>query len=67
MSRFSSFCKQFWADEEGASASEYAILVAVVVGVVYLALKQGFNLNAIFTTVTNKVTNCVNSTSNTGC
>lgn len=67
MNRFISFCKKFWADEEGASASEYAILVAVVVGVVYIAVKSNFNLNSIFGSVTNKVNGCVTSNSTTGC
>lgn len=46
-------------DEEAASASEYAILVALIAAAVFAAVKL-FNLNTIFGTVSNKVINCVN-------
>ena len=49
-------------EEEGAAASEYAILVAVVAVVVFAAVKV-FNLNGIFTAVNTKVTGCVNAAS----
>jgi len=53
--------KRFVREEEGASASEYAILVAVIVVVVYLAVSQ-FDLNGIFNSAANKVKDCVNGT-----
>lgn len=61
MRRLPQFVTGFLADEEGASASEYAILVAVVVVVVYAALRL-FKLDDIFNTVHQRVTNCVNAT-----
>jgi Flp pilus assembly pilin Flp len=51
----------FVRDESGAAASEYAILVAVIVVAVYAAVKL-FNLNTIFGDVNNKVQNCVSGT-----
>ena len=51
----------FAREEDGAAASEYAILVAIICVVVYAAVKV-FNLNNIFGTVGNKVVNCVNGT-----
>ncbi|MFO1200625.1 MAG: Flp family type IVb pilin [Burkholderiaceae bacterium] len=64
MSGLTQWIKDFTADEEGASASEYAILVAVVVVVVYAAVRL-FDLGNIFTTVSTKVKNCVNATGST--
>lgn len=46
-------------EEEGASASEYAVLVAVIIVAVAAAV-SAFNLSGIFGTVSNKVINCVN-------
>lgn len=64
MERVSSFVERFVHEEDGASASEYAVLVAVIVVAVFLAVKA-FNLSDIFTTVSNKVKGCVNATGNT--
>ena len=61
MEKLSSIAKRFVHEEDGASASEYAILVAVIVGVVYVAVKL-FDLEGIFQTVGNKVKTCVNAT-----
>lgn len=47
-------------DEEGASAAEYAVLVAVVVGVVLIGVRS-YNLTGIFTAVNAKVVGCVNA------
>jgi len=58
------FVGSFLGDEEGASASEYAILVAVVVVVVYAAVRI-FDLGGIYNTVVGRVTNCVNGTGST--
>ena len=46
-------------EEEGAAASEYAVLVALIVVAVAAAVAL-FNLGGIFTTVSEKVINCVN-------
>jgi Flp pilus assembly pilin Flp len=48
-------------EEDGASASEYAVLVALVVVAVAAAV-SAFNLEDIYETVSGKVINCVNST-----
>lgn len=48
-------------EEDGAAASEYAILVAVIVVAVYAAVRL-FNIGGIFTTVNAKVNNCVTAT-----
>ena len=54
------FAVRFAAEEDGAVASEYAILVALIAVAVYAAVKL-FNLNTIFSTVGNKVQQCVGS------
>ena len=59
MEKISSFVGRLVHEEDGASASEYAVLVAVIVVAVFAAVKV-FNLNTIFGTVGNKVQNCVN-------
>lgn len=46
-------------EEDGAAASEYAVLVALIVVAVAAAVAL-FNLGGIFTTVSNKVIACVN-------
>jgi len=46
-------------EEDGAAASEYAVLVALIVVAVAAAVKL-FDLNNIYTTVANKVISCVN-------
>lgn len=48
----------FIQEEDGASASEYAVLVALVVVAVAAAVKL-FNLGGIYTTVSTKVQSCV--------
>ena len=50
----------FLLDEEGASASEYAILVAVLAAIIFLAVKQ-FDINGIFSSAGNKVKGCVSA------
>ena len=47
-------------EEDGAAASEYAILVAVVAVAVFAAVKL-FDLGTIFGTVNSKVSGCVNA------
>jgi len=61
MEKLGRYIGSFARDEEGAAASEYAILVAIICVVVYAAVKV-FNLNNIFNTVGQKVVNCVNGT-----
>jgi Flp pilus assembly pilin Flp len=46
--------KKFLRDEDGAAAVEYAILVAVIGGVVVAAL-AAFDLDGIYTSVSTKV------------
>ena len=55
------FFKRLCISEEGAAASEYAILVAVVAVAVYAAIRV-FDINAVFTTVDGKVSTCVAAT-----
>ena len=52
--------KRFARDEEGASASEYAILVAVLAAIIFIAVKQ-FDLNGIFSSAGNKVKGCISA------
>lgn len=58
MSTMKNLAVRFMREEDGAAASEYAILVAVIVVAVYAAVKL-FNINTIFSTVNDKVNNCV--------
>jgi Flp pilus assembly pilin Flp len=46
--------KKFLADEDGASAVEYAVLVALIAAAVFTAVKV-FDFNLIFTSASNKV------------
>lgn len=64
MKKLNDLVTRFVCEEDGAAASEYAVLVAVIVVAVYAAVKV-FNLSGIFTTVSGKVTNCVNGTGTT--
>jgi pilus assembly protein Flp/PilA len=60
MSNFISAIKTFAADENGVTAIEYG-LIAALIGVVIVAAATdvGKNLNNIFTTVKEKLTNAV--------
>ncbi len=51
-------------EEDGAAAAEYAILVAFVAGAVAAAV-HFFDLNGIFTSVSDKVTAWVDNAPNT--
>lgn len=55
---------RFAQEEDGAAASEYAVLVALIVVAVAAAVAL-FDLGDIFTTVSNKVKACVNTTTGT--
>ncbi len=57
------FIASYIRDEDGASAAEYAVLVAVVVGVVYIGVRS-YNLTGIFNSVNAKVNNCITATGN---
>lgn len=46
-------------DEDGAAASEYAVLVALIVVAVAAAVAL-FDLDTVFQTVSDKVVQCVN-------
>lgn len=59
MEKIKQFLIRFGKDEDGAAASEYAVLVAIIVVAVYAAVKL-FDINGIFTTVNTKVNGCVN-------
>ncbi len=52
--------KQFIQDEDGASAAEYAILVAFI-AVAVAAAVQLFNLGNIFSLVSTKVQTIINN------
>lgn len=60
MKSFKSAVLSFVRDEDGASASEYAVLVALVVVAVAAAVAL-FDLGNIYTVVSGKVIDCVNA------
>jgi len=45
----------------GASASEYAILVAVIIVAIYIGVSEFLNLNGLYELVSNKVLNVIKS------
>ena len=58
------FLKNFIADETGASAAEYALIIAVVgVGIGAAALVLGGNVEAAIGNAATDVHNCNNNTS----
>ncbi len=58
------FINRFVRDEEGATAVEYGLLVAVIsIVVVGAAILVGENLQAVF----NTVATCLNSPNSTNC
>ncbi len=47
--------RRFWADEEGADATEYALLAALVaVGIIGGATSLGTKISSLFTNIGNK-------------
>lgn len=60
MEKFSMFVGRFIREEDGASASEYAVLVALIIVALAAAISL-FNLENIFQTVSAKVIACVNN------
>lgn len=60
------FLKTFLADESGASAAEYALIIAVVgVGIGAAALVLGLNVEAAVGDAANDVNDCNNNTTTT--
>lgn len=51
--------KSFIRDEEGAAATEYAILLVVIAAAVAAAV-QLFNIQGIFTSISTKITTFIN-------
>lgn len=61
------FIKNFIADESGASAAEYALIIAVVgVGIGAAALVLGANVESAVGNAANEVDNCNNATGKAG-
>lgn len=61
------FLKNFIADESGASAAEYALIIAVVgVGIGAAALVLGANVETAIGNSANEVNNCNNATATAG-
>ncbi|MGX7953475.1 Flp family type IVb pilin [Tsuneonella sp. HG249] len=61
------FLKTFVADESGASAAEYALIIAIVgVGIGAAALVLGNNVTAAIGGAANDVDQCNKSTTNKG-
>jgi pilus assembly protein Flp/PilA len=49
--------KNFWEDEEGATAIEYGLIAGLIaVGIVVGATALGTNLNGLFTRIATKLT-----------
>jgi len=49
--------KNFWKDEEGATAIEYGLIAGLIaVGIVVGATALGTDLNALFTRISTKLT-----------
>ena len=60
MQEASEFVRSLARDENGASASEYAVLVAIIIIAIAAAVSL-FDLGNIFVVVANKVQSCVTS------
>lgn len=61
------FIKNFLRDESGASAAEYALIIAIVgVGVGAAALSLGANVEDAIGKASNEVNDCNNSTGSPG-
>ncbi len=58
------FLARFWRDTDGASAAEYAILLAVIGTVMAIAATQ---LGDAIGTAINKTAECINSNGDAGC
>ena len=54
------FVKNFWNDEEGATAVEYGLMVALIAAVIIAAVTLiGTNLNLIFNFIANALTTAI--------
>lgn len=52
--------KNFWTDEEGATAIEYGLIAGLIaVGIVVGATALGTDLNSLFTRIATKLTSFV--------
>jgi pilus assembly protein Flp/PilA len=61
------FLKNFIADESGASAAEYALIIAIVgVGIGAAALALGANVTTAIGEASNEVYDCNNATAPAG-
>lgn len=48
--------KQFWNDEQGATMAEYALLIALVAGVLFLVIQTfGQDLREIFENISSQM------------
>ena len=56
------FIKTIWADESGASAAEYALILAIVGTGIALA---AFQLGGAISGAMNKATNCISNANGT--
>jgi len=52
----------FFRSSDGASASEYAILVAVLAGIIFVVVHQ-FDIDGVFNGAASRVRNCVTTNS----
>jgi pilus assembly protein Flp/PilA len=65
--KMKTFLKTFLVDESGASAAEYALIIAIVgVGVGAAALSLGANVEAAIGNASNEVDDCNSATGVTG-
>lgn len=64
MDKFTKTITRFVRDEEGAQVVEYALIIALLSIILAVALSTG-GLQAGFTALVTRVTNCFNSTNGT--
>jgi pilus assembly protein Flp/PilA len=61
-----SLIKQFWQDEEGATAIEYGLIAGLISVVIVVAITAlGGNLSTLFTTISGKLTTANTAASGT--
>lgn len=57
MNKLIQYFKSFWNNEEGATAVEYGLMVALIAAVIIAAVTLiGTNLNAVFNFIANALT-----------
>ena len=59
-----SFIKALWHDQSGASAAEYALILAIVGSGIAIA---AFTLGTSISSAMNKASNCITNGNGTGC